>query len=257
MWQELRRAGRTLWRGLLDLVYPPACLLCARSLCQPRPGRDERPFSSFCDDCLAGLVLPSRLSCPRCAASVGPHAHVEDGCVLCRKEHFAFAGARSLGDYSGLLRSVILALKQRRNEGLAELVGELWGASAAESLRSARAEMIVPVPLHWLRRLRRGYNQSEAVAHGLARHLGLPVVTSCLRRVRRTLPQSSLPPEARRVNVRGAFQSHNPSRLQGRSVLLLDDVMTTGATLHEAARALRQGGAGSIVVAVLARAGLD
>ena len=177
---------------------------------------------------------------------------------MCRKERFAFDRAARLGSYEGLLRSVVLALKHHGNEGLAERIGELWGAVAAEGLRSLRAEMIVPVPLYWWRRLRRGYNQSEALARGLSRQLKLPVVTACLRRVRPTPLQSSLPtPADRKANVRGAFAPRNAALLKGRTVLLLDDVMTTGATLSEAARALREGGASCVVVAVLARAGVD
>jgi ComF family protein len=202
-------------------------------------------------------VDPPHPACPRCAASVGPHALVEDGCLVCRKERFAFESASRLGAYEGLLRSVILALKHHSNEGLAELVGELWGAVGGEALLALQAEMIVPVSLHWWRRLRRGYNQSEALARGLARRLRLPVDTSCLRRVRRTLPQSSLSPEGRKANVRGAFRAADLSRLQGRTVLLLDDILTTGATLNEAAKALREGGAARVAVAVLARAGVD
>ena len=118
-------------------------------------------------------------------------------------------------------------------------------------------ELVVPLPRHWWRRLERGYNQSTALARGLTDRLGLPSPVSCLRRIRHTATQTRLSATARHANVRGAFRAALPHHLQGKAVLLVDDVMTTGSTASEAARALRDAGAGSVIVAVLARAGLD
>jgi ComF family protein len=113
-------------------------------------------------------------------------------------------------------------------------------------------DAVVPVPLHWWRRLRRGYNQSEALARGLARVLALPCRTSWLRRARHTPSQVGKSAEQRRANVRGAFRAARVPA--GASVLLVDDVMTTGATASEAARALKEAGAGRVVAAALGRA---
>jgi ComF family protein len=117
-----------------------------------------------------------------------------------------------------------------------------------------QVEVVVPVPLYWLRRLTRGYNQSAAVAGGVARVLGLPCRPRWLRRVRNTPKQVGQSLAARQENVRGAFRARRRAPLAGRSVLLVDDVMTTGATLGEAARALRAAGAARVAVAALARA---
>jgi ComF family protein len=163
-----------------------------------------------------------------------------------------------LGPYDGLLREVVLRLKHRSSEGLAELMGELWAARAGEQLRTSPVDLIVPVPLYWWRRLRRGYNQSAAIAYGIAHHLKLPISPACLRRIRNTPQQAHQTPAARKENIRGAFHARSrPSlKLKGRAILLVDDVMTSGSTAAAAARALRAAGAARVVVGVLARAGI-
>jgi ComF family protein len=166
---------------------------------------------------------------------------------------FAFDQAIRLGYYEGLLREVILQMKHASGEGLAELLAELWTERDLARFRALGAEVVVPVPLHWLRRWRRGYNQSEALARVVADRLGIPCWPHGLRRVRNTPIQPSQSLAARRDNVRGAFQAGRAARWQGRAVLLIDDVMTTGSTADEAARALRDAGASRVSVAVLAR----
>jgi len=180
---------------------------------------------------------------------------VVGGCVRCRGESFAFEAVVRLGPYDGLLRDVVLRLKQSGGEALAEVMGELWGAERRDALRAMAVDVIVPVPLHWWRRWRRGHNQSAALAQGLATILGLPV-SFCLRRTRNTPKQTQQVASARRDNVRGAFRARRDPRVKGHSVLLVDDVLTTGSTASEAARALRDAGASRVVVAALARGGL-
>jgi ComF family protein len=140
-------------------------------------------------------------------------------------------------------------MKARAGEDLAEAIAVLWAAALVERLRDLSIDAVVPVPLHWLRRWQRGFNQSEVLARAVAHALGVPSNPGLLRCIRRTGQQKQLSPSARRDNVRDAF--HAP-RIPYQTVLLIDDVMTTGATAHEAARALRKGGANRIVVAVLA-----
>jgi ComF family protein len=159
-----------------------------------------------------------------------------------------------VGPYNGLLRQLILRLKRAAGEGLAEQLGSLWAECAGARLSETGAEAVVPVPLHWWRRLARGYNQSAALARALADRLRLPCRTGWLRRVRHTPFQTSQTSSARRENVRQAFRARAVAGLRGRSVLLVDDILTTGSTAGEAARALRAAGAARVVVAVLARA---
>jgi ComF family protein len=239
---------RDLGHGLLQIFYPNVCWLC-RQLIAPRQ-------RAFCPGCQDAVFADPRPSCPCCAATVGPFTAVDAGCPACRDEHFAFRRALRLGPYDGRLRDLILLLKDAHHEGLGELVAAEWAARAAERLDGLGIDCVVPVPLHWWRRWQRGYNQSDAPAAALARVLRVPCHLYGLRRLRATEKQANLSVTARRANVHGAFAARRTVDLRGRTVLLVDDVMTTGATAHEAARALRQGGAAHVVVAVLARAEL-
>ncbi len=236
---------RPLLYGLLHLLYPAACHVCRVPLA-PAAG-------PFCDACRSALTDDPHDTCPRCAGTVGPYAHVAEGCPRCRPLRLPFEQAVRLGSYEGTLRDAILRLKHLSGETLAELLGELWAEYAAPRLTALSADAVVPVPLHWRRRLGRGYNQSEAVARALAGRLGLPLHPNWLRRLRNTAMQTRQSPTARADNVRGAFHARPRPEIKGRSVLLVDDVMTTGSTAGEAARALRKAGAARVVVAVLAR----
>ena len=238
-------ASRDLGRGLLHLLYPACCHFCGSPLPAVAP---------FCASCQAAFLSDSTPSCPRCAASVGPFAVIDGRCVHCRDEALAFDAASRLGSYDGRLRDAVLRIKSHSGETLAELMGELWADHAALALRALAADVLVPVPLHWRRRWRRGYNQSEALAHGLAAKLHLPCGPCGLRRICATPMQTSQTLAARRENVRGAFAAVHHPGAAGKTVLLVDDVMTTGATASEAARALKAAGARRVVVAVLTRA---
>jgi ComF family protein len=235
--------SRQLGRGLLHLLYPACCHFCGRSLSGEGP---------LCDACYDAFFIDPSPACPRCAVTVGPFAVIDGRCTHCRDESFSFDAAMRLGSYEGFLREAVLRMKNHSGEGLAELCGELWAENAKSAFHALGIDALVPVPLHWRRRWRRGYNQSEAVAHGLAARLRLPCRSSWLRRTRATPMQTAQTLAGRRENVRGAFAATLP--LAGRTILLVDDVMTTGATASEAARALRSAGGGRVVVAVLARA---
>ena len=234
---------RELAQGLLALLYPGICAACGKSL----PLEQGR----FCTGCREALIS-NPLSCPRCASSIGPYASVEGGCVQCRDAVFHFERALRLGPYDGLLRELVIRLKHASGEGLAEILGDFWAESAESALLAVGADIIIPVPLHWRRRWARGYNQSEALALALARRLRWPCRTRWLRRIRHTPYQTLQSGAARRDNVKGVFQASRRAELHGRSVLLIDDVLTSGSTASDAARALRAAGAARVTVAVLA-----
>jgi ComF family protein len=243
---HLREFGRRLQQGLMHLLYPGVCAVCQCPLPPDHP--------AFCDVCRTALTHEPHSTCPRCAGTVGPFARLDTGCTHCRGVSFPFERVLRLGPYEGLLQEVILRLKHVNHDGLAERLGELWTEHADAELRATGAAVVIPVPLHFRRLWQRGYNQSAALADGLAARLGLPCRPRWLRRIRHTPKQTEQTPAARRENVKGAFRASRGGALAGRSVLLVDDVMTTGSTVSEAARALRAAGAGRVVVAVLARA---
>jgi ComF family protein len=241
----LRSAGWQFAQGLLQLVYPSTCFACGRAMSV------EQAY--FCADCRSALTTDPLPYCPRCAATVGPYVPLPGGCNACRNQSFHFACAVRLGPYDGVLRQTILRLKHATGEGLAEMLGELWASHLEKRLRGLEADAIVPVPLHWWRRWTRGYNQSEVLARAIACHLGVPCQPRWLRRIRNTPRQVGQSTTARRENVRKAFAACAQKELRGKTILLVDDVLTTGSTANDAARALRAAGAARVVVAVLAR----
>ena len=143
-------------------------------------------------------------------------------------------------------------MKNSSGEITADVMGKFWAQKMAGRLRDLRATAIVPVPLHWYRQWRRGYNQSEVLARALAGELGIPCRHRWLRRIKWAAPQTRQTPAGRRENVRRAFAVRPGVSFRGETVILVDDVITTGSTASEAAGALRASGAGTIVVAVLA-----
>lgn len=159
-----------------------------------------------------------------------------------------------LGPYEGVLRSVVLRMKRRQSESLSIAAARLYAQCRRDALAQARADMITPVPMHWLRRLGRGVNSPQIVARCLAGAMDVPLAPRMLARRRNTLPQSELLPRERLANVRGAFRVRAGYDLRGARVLLVDDILTTGATCGEIARVLRRAGATAVFAAVLARA---
>jgi len=245
MLRGLANLGRELVSGLLQLIYPGRCPACGASAVAGDGG--------LCARCRAALTADPDAACPRCGATVGPFALIEGGCSRCRQSRFHFDAVLRLGPYEGLLREVVLRLKHHSGEALGEGLGHLWAEHSQAALRAVGATVVIPVPLHWWRHWRRGYNQSEVLARALAASLGVPCRPRCLRRIRNTAQQTLQTPAGRRDNVRGAFRTRRGTDLRGRAVLLVDDVLTTGSTCSEAAGALRQAGAARVTVAVLAR----
>ena len=258
--------------GLLAVVFPTPCVLCDREL----PGS----WSGICGGCWTSLDPWNGAACARCglpfasdapfAADAGDSASVMPSllCSSCRTEEYDFDLARSYGLYRGILRAAILQLKfhgyERMGGRLGALLALLWrGLEDAVVVESEEAPLIVPVPLHRSRRRERGFNQAELLARGLAGALtdraspagrATPRLESRgLYRNRATAPQTGLSLSVRQGNVRGAFVVDSPERFRERAVILVDDVMTTGATASACAAALKRAGARQVVVLTLAR----
>ncbi|RMH19144.1 MAG: ComF family protein, partial [Acidobacteria bacterium] len=195
-----------------------------------------------------------RQGCATCGRPLASPAPAGFRCGSCRRRPPPFDRLCCAYCYRPPLDAVLTALKFRRLDYL----GSQLGRALARRLAAAGGglpEVVVPVPLHWWRFLRRGYNQAALIARPLAEQFGVPMET-LLRRRRATPPQSRLAREARLRNPRGAFALRRGARCAGRRVLLVDDVMTTGATLAAAAVCLRRAGAREIIAAAAARAPL-
>ncbi len=244
----MRRVAAEFAHNVVRLLYPKACLVC------DTVESDAGEFRhGLCIECHRAVTIDPFPACPRCAQTVGPHTDTTHGCAECRGTPLGFERAVRLGPYDGKLRDAVLRMKQLSGEGLADLLGRTFVESRSESLHLLDADLVAPVPLHWWRKWTRGYNQSEAVGRELAAGLKRPFAPHLLRRVKWTPQQLQPTREARRENVKGAFRVRKGARLLGKTVLLTDDVMSTGSTLGEAARMLRNAGADRVVVAVLAR----
>ena len=228
--------------GVSHLVWPPRCLACTT------PTAAEH----FCADCVTALTTDHPHRCAFCAGNLGPHADATKPCLRCPKAKYAFASAARFGLYADAVRLAVLAMKQPAGELLAFRLGELWATHRRAELLAGNPQVVVPVPLHWRRRWSRGYNQAEELARGLAATLGLPLVAHALSRRRATDVQAQQSAAARWDNVKGVFAARRPDAVRGLRVLLVDDVLTTGATAHNAALALLAGGAAQVRVAVVA-----
>ena len=234
-----------LKKTLTYLFCPAPCLACEGI------DRDlERPLG-LCRACREQLVRVRDPCCPTCARPLAAAA-VPPGfrCGRCRLRRPPFEGLIAHWAYQPPLDRVVVALKFERLRFLGEHLAEGLAGRLAED--PPPVDAVVPVPLHWRRRLERGYNQADEIARTVAEKLDLPRL-DVLRRRRPTRPQTDLPREERGANLRSAFRCRRPERISERGILLVDDVVTTGATLGEAARCLRRAGSGPIFAAVVAR----
>jgi ComF family protein len=223
---------------MLDWMFQPQCAACG-TLAQ-----------TLCDGCRGSLVEIGP-ACPRCGE---PHAKDSDEvCLRCRRHPLPLDGVIAPWRFGGQLASAIRRLKFTGHAHVARDLAPLWAPVLAAAVR-ARDAIVVAVPLHWRRRARRGYDHAWQLAHHACAAARIAPPVCALRRVRHGPAQSTLPALLRAANVQGAFAVVPRAPLAGRAVVLVDDVMTTGATLTAAARPLLAAGAASVTALVVARA---
>lgn len=230
-----------LFDPFLSLLYPPRCLVC-----------NALGESALCRAC-AGQITP--VAPPHCTVCGQSLSAAADGCRHCREHRPAFVCARSLGAYDGVLRHAVHQLKYRDRPQLAKLLAHLLAAYArdhAAELNDLHFDSLLAVPMHPVRQRQRGYNQSERLAQVLGSELGLPLLSDALIRTRPTRPQVGLSGEARRTNLQGAFAVTTPEETTEKTLLLIDDVLTTGSSLSECAAALKAAGAKAVYALTLA-----
>lgn len=245
-----RHMLRSLWISLRELLLPSHCAACG----SPAPRDDRFALCEACGRALAGLV--EVLYCPRCGRGAGPYSFDLDGCGMCRRKSVPYDGVARIGPYAEPLRDLVLTYKYGRRRELGPVLGRLLAERVALAPWADRVDMVVPVPLHWRRRVGRGFNQAAGLAGEVVRATRRRLVSRPLLRVRSTVHQTRLPPSRRAENVRGAFAVRGrAATLAGRRILLVDDVLTSGATMGECARTLKRAGAASVYAAVVAVAG--
>jgi ComF family protein len=205
-----------------------------------------------CADCLSSPApIAAEYFCVTCRTPFQNRFPLDDHgvCRLCRSGARGFDAAYCFGAYEGTLRQLIHLFKYKRMKPLAK---ELSAQLARALPRDQRFDIVVPMPLHWRRHWQRGFNQSELLARATARRSGIRMVNA-VRRTRATATQAGLSNAKRRENVAGAFRVKNRGLVEGLRILLIDDVMTTGATASACALALKRAGAKSVSLLALAR----
>lgn len=237
-----------IFRRLLDFILPTSCSYC-RSLI------GDSPFPFICAECWADFSPLQGPVCPRCGRPFeSPDALTyspEHTCGQCRKVSPHYDQALSVGQFEGSLREAIHQFKYRPCRSLGRPLSA-WMASNVRLISDI--DIVMPVPLHRKRLRQRGFNQALLLSHGVSSEFEIPLSVDNLVRNRFTKPQVGLSGEERIKNVEGAFAIRRPGEVEDKSVLLVDDVFTSGATMNECAAALKQSGAARVMALTLARA---
>lgn len=228
-----------LWQGLLDLIYPPreTCPFCETrsphtALCgQCIEWLNEYGTGAVCEVCGRFMTLPG---------GVSPGQGESHICNLCLIDRPPFTCARAVAPYHGILREAILRLKFKKSQNLVAALGRLMADVARRQRGFLSSDMIIPVPLSPKRRAKRGYNQAELLAEELGNILALPVEKKLLIKTRETKPQSELSRQEREINLVKAFEVVDCGKIWGKRLLVVDDVLTTGATVVNITTKLQQ-----------------
>ena len=238
------KAVKPVYSAALDFVYPPEFLFCCDEI--------RQSDSSFCASCLKKLKPRLSDECPRCGAPVGQFTDLSDGCGQCRRETFAFDRVIRLGVYDGDMRLACLRAKAAGGSAIARGLAFALANDKNSLLSELGVDLAVPIPEHWTRRFLHSHYAAETISREMADRLEIRWGRNVLTKLRRTPKQATSPTPARRKQQQGSFGVRRPDEVKGKTVLLIDDILTTGSTASAAARTLKQNGARRVFVAVIA-----
>ncbi len=255
--RALRDFGAELLGNFIDLVYPPECAWCG-----DRIAKDQR----LCSGC-RGRFLSDYYRCQKCATPL-PRVVPNTDCYRCRNANWRFSHVVTLAPYRGDMRRAVISIKKRRFELLRRAIGDLLGEvlladqsinpvlfhESRQSTTDSEPPLLIPVPYHWSHHFSSAAATAESLARAIGHRTRWPVAIRAIQRMRRTSKQGLLTWTARAANVRNAFSIPSPAAIAARRVLLVDDVLTSGATAAELSRILMKAGAKSVAVVVAARA---
>jgi len=244
---RLRARAAVLAQHVELLVFPSFCRLCSRPL-----GRAGEKV--ICRECLGGLAVRRGAVC-LCCGRFFEGAGEDHLCGRCLDRLPPYAVHRSCGRYGGVLKDLILLFKYGRTAVLSRPLARFAAAALeAEDRLWCGADFLVPVPLHPKRKRDRGFNQAQLLARDLAGIRKMRMLDNCLVKVRNVPPQASLEADSRGANVRGAYAVKRGARVEGKVLVLVDDVFTTGSTLNECGLVLGKAGAREVRALTLAQA---
>lgn len=223
--------------GFLDFFYPARCPGCDGIL---ETGEKK---SGFCRKCAPKIRMVGDAQCLKCGRPLANAA--DEYCPDCAKKKHAFGQGKGVFCYEGPMKPAMYRFKYGNRRGYGRIFADVAARRYGAWLRRAGVDCIVPVPMFSRKKRLRGYNQAEAFARELGHILGVPVEARALRRVRMTLPQKGLNYAQRKYNLKNAFKLWKSS-VKSKSILIVDDIYTTGSTMDEASRVLKGGGAGKI-----------
>jgi ComF family protein len=237
-------------RGLFTALFPSDCRLCSI----PLTNISRLPV---CQSCLLAMVPLAVSTCEICGERLGAdYSAANQICPACQESRPQFIKAAAYGAYDGGLRELIHLLKYEQVGPAAGVLGQMLAEAIQKLSPIADSILVIPVPLHRSKRRQRGFNQAELIARAALKIDGLQaaeLATDVLERTRPTVSQIGLTRPQRVENIRGAFRIRHPSRVSGRNVVLVDDVLTTGTTASECARILLKAGAEKVWIATVAR----
>ena len=236
---------RQITSALIDLIYPPVCAACGIEI--------TGNSSPVCESCLNALTILEDPCCTRCGAPL-QNKISKSPCPECPVPVIHFDCARSVLSYSDeRVKNLIHAFKYQYQTRLADLLGEFLLQGFQRHYPKTRLDALVPVPLHRKKLREREFNQAALLCKPVSATSGFPIREDLVYRVRKTPSQTSLDPQKRRVNLLGAFAPFNENSAKGLSLLVVDDVYTTGTTVNEVCSALKKGGARYTAVLTLSR----
>lgn len=231
---------------LIDFIYPPVCFLCKAALQRSDAG-------NICLNCRRRIAYVEPPWCARCGRAYAHEPQFEHLCGECITRPRNYRRARSVAHYRGLLRNVLHLFKYGMKQHLALTLGSMMTERLASLHSEWQHDLIMPVPLHPRRLRGRGFNQALSLAAALSRHVRVPLDRFTLKRVRWTKSQVGLSEAQRASNVQDAFLVSRPEAVRDASILLIDDIYTSGSTVDECSRVLMNAGAEAVDVLTLAR----
>jgi competence protein ComFC len=245
----LVKAIRYIIFGLLDILYPRHCFACDNSL-------HEEINTYICVSCQEKIKNIWVRRCVKCGFELGPGITASNnGCPECENTNLKLEKSFFVSDYKAPIKNLIHQFKYKKHMCLATPLGHLLIKLLSKEI-ICEIDVIVPVPLHWKKKQKRGFNQSKLMAKKICKKLSLPISVNNLHRVKNTLSQTQLSRQQRQKNVYGAFKVKNPEKFTKKNILLVDDVLTTGTTASECAKSLKNAGANKVFLIALARSRL-